>query len=82
VGFSGSALISQSGQTDFQYGPNVGVSPAENVWVSLGYNVAGFNDNDFEAAEFSRRGPYIKLRIKFDQHTAKGLLDRISPRGQ
>ena len=81
IGFAGSALISQNGQTDFQYGPNVGVSPAENVWISLGYNFEGFNDRDFEAAEFSRNGPYIKLRIKFDQHTARGLLDRISPRG-
>ncbi|MEM9670527.1 MAG: hypothetical protein AAF950_16525 [Pseudomonadota bacterium] len=82
VGFSGSALITQSGEQDFQYGPNIGVSPAENVWITLGYNFEGFNDRDFEAAEFSRKGPFIKFRIKFDQHTAKGLLRRISPQIQ
>lgn len=82
LGLSGSALISQSGQTDFQIGPSVGYSPVDNTWVSLGWNIEGFRDDDFEAAEFSRDGPFIKLRVKFDQHTASGLLDRISPRGR
>jgi len=82
LGLSGSALISQSGQTDYQIGPSVGFAPVDNTWISLGWNVKGFKDNDFEAAEFSRDGPFIKLRVKFDQHTARGLLDRISPRGR
>lgn len=82
IGLSGSALISQSGQTDYQIGPSLGVSPADNVWMSLGWNIEGFKDDDFEAAEFSRDGPFVKLRVKFDQHTAQGLLDQISPRGR
>jgi len=82
LGLSGSALISDSGQTDYQIGPSVGFSPVDNTWISLGWNVKGFRDNDFEAAEFSRDGPFIKLQVKFDQHTARGLLDRISPRGR
>ncbi|MEL7452160.1 MAG: hypothetical protein AAGJ50_02140, partial [Pseudomonadota bacterium] len=82
LGFSGSALISQNGQTDFQFGPTIGFSPADNVFVSLGWNIEGFNDRDFEAAEFSRDGPFVKLRVKFDQHTARGLLERIAPRGR
>ena len=82
LGFSGSALISGNGQTEYQIGPSVGYSPADNTWISLGWNVLGFNDNDFEAAEFSRDGPFIKLRVKFDQHTARDLLKRISPTGR
>lgn len=82
LGLSGSALISQNGQTDFQIGPSIGFAPVDNTWISLGWNIEGFKDNDFEAAEFSRDGPFIKLRVKFDQYIAKGLLDRISPRGQ
>ena len=82
LGFSGSALISQNGQTEWQIGPSVGYSPAQNTWISLGWNVLGFNDNDFEAAEFSRDGPFIKLRVKFDQNTAQDLLKRISPTGR
>lgn len=79
IGLSGSVLVSDSGQTDFQYGPSVGVTPAKNVWLSVGWNIEGFRDNDFEAAEFSRDGPFVKLRIKFDQDTAAGLLRRITP---
>jgi uncharacterized repeat protein (TIGR01451 family) len=79
LGLSGSALISQNGQTDFQIGPSVGYSPVDNTWISLGWNIEGFRDDDFEAAEFSRDGPFIKLRVKFDQNTASGLLDRILP---
>lgn len=79
LGLSGSALISQNGQTDFQIGPSVGYSPVDNTWISVGWNIEGFRDDDFEAAEFSRDGPFIKLRFKFDQNTASGLLDRILP---
>ena len=80
IGLSGSALISQNGQTDYQIGPSVGYSPVDNTWISLGWNIEGFSDDDFEAAEFTRDGPFIKLRVKFDQNTAREFLDRISLR--
>ena len=78
IGFQGSALYSHnSGAVDYSYGPSVGVSPAKNVWISAGWNFEGFSDEDFAAAEFTNEGPYIKLRVKFDQNTAKGLLNTI-----
>ncbi|MDZ7629462.1 MAG: hypothetical protein U5J99_13765 [Parvularculaceae bacterium] len=81
LGVHAEALYSwNSGAMQYSYGPSIGASPAKNVWLSLGWNFAGFNDEDFAAAEYSANGPYLKLRIKFDQHTAKGLLDAISPR--
>ncbi len=67
------------GTKSYSYGPSIGVAPVKNVWINAGYNVSGFKDDDFEAAEYSRKGAYIQLRVKFDQHTAKGLLRRISP---
>ena len=80
LGLRGQAMLqSGSDAVQYSYGPSIGVSPAKNVWISAGYNVAGFRDDDFEAAEYSRKGPYITLRFKFDQHTAEGLLRRISP---
>jgi hypothetical protein len=84
VGFHGEAIYAFNSETiDYAYGPMIGLTPTENVWFSFGWNFAGFVDEDFAAAEFSRAGPYLKLRIKFDQTTAKGLLDAISPeRGQ
>ena len=63
-------------------GPSIGVTPAKNVWMSVGYNVEGFSDEDFEAAEFSQKGFFVKLRIKFDQTTAGELLERISPKSK
>lgn len=84
IGAHAEALYSwNSGAMRYSYGPSIGASPAKNVWLSFGWNFDGFNDDDFAAAEYSATGPYLKLRIKFDQHTAKGLLDAISPeRGQ
>ncbi len=84
IGVHGEAIYSfNAGTLDYAYGPMVGITPADNVWLSFGWNFAGFVDEDFSAAEYSRAGPYLKLRVKFDQSTAKGLLDAISPeRGQ
>lgn len=80
LGLNGSVLYSSGSDTmSYAYGPSIGVSPVDNVWVSLGYNVAGYKDGDFSAAEYSQRGAYIKFRVKFDQKSARGLLDIISP---
>ncbi len=79
VGFRGSMLAGEDTGTAYSWGPSVGVSPVDNVWISAGYNVAGFKDDDFEAAEYTRKGVYLQMRIKFDQNTARGLLRRISP---
>jgi len=80
IGLRGSMLHSSSSNTmKYSYGPSIGVSPVKNVWLSAGYNVSGYKDEDFEAAEYSRKGVYLQMRLKFDQHTARGLLRRISP---
>jgi uncharacterized repeat protein (TIGR01451 family) len=65
----------------FSFGPSVGVSPGQNVWISAGYNVKGYRDRDFEDARYTRQGPYLTMRLKFDQQTigkaARGMgLDR------
>jgi len=80
VGVHGEALYSyNSGTLAYSFGPSLGFAPAKNFWLSLGWNIKGFVDEDFAAAEYSRQGPYLKLRIKFDETTARGLLDAISP---
>jgi hypothetical protein len=60
-----------SGTHQYSIGPSVGFSPIENSWISLGYNFAGFEDADFDAAKYAREGIYLKVRLKFDQHTLK-----------
>ena len=79
LGLRGSVLTSKDTGTAYSWGPSIGVSPVDNVWLSAGYNFQGFKDDDFEAAEYSREGAYLQLRVKFDQNTASGLLRRISP---
>ncbi len=45
------------------------------MWLSVGYNVDGFNDEDFIAAEYTAKGPYIKFRMKLDQQWAQRFLE-------
>ncbi len=61
-------------------GFDVGTTFAKNVWISVGYNFAGFRDDDFSASRHTAQGPYLKIRIKADQDTFKDLnLDSLRP---
>ena len=55
------------------FGLSVGLTPQTNTWVSLGYNFAGFDDNDFDEAGYSANGIYLKLRVKADQDSLSSL---------
>jgi hypothetical protein len=48
-------------------GPNIGIKPFDNGWISVGWNLVGFHDRDFEEARYTRSGPYVTMRLKFDQ---------------
>jgi hypothetical protein len=37
----------------------------------VGVNVAGYEDRDFTASGYQARGPYVRLRFKFDQQTVR-----------
>ncbi len=68
IGLQGFILDSLNlGNFKYSVGPSVGFSPLENFWISLGYNFAGFSDRDFDAAQYTQNGIYLKLRIKFDE---------------
>ena len=75
LGFQGSLYNSyNSDVSDYSYGVSVGYNMARNVWVSLGYNFDGFQDDDFSAAEYTAEGLFLKYRLKFDQNTADSIL--------
>ena len=63
----------ESGTRDYSVGADVGLNLATNMWISLGYNVTGFHDDDFAAAKYSAQGPYIRFTIKADQRTLKDI---------
>jgi uncharacterized repeat protein (TIGR01451 family) len=70
----------ESDVMDYSVGLDVGVSFTKNIWVSLGYNFAGFRDADFSASRHTAQGPYLQIRIKADQDIFKDLnLDSLRP---
>ena len=64
-----------STEHDTEYGPTPPGAQYEHtdIDVSIGYNFAGFRDDDFEASRYTAQGPYIKFRMKADQDTFKDL---------
>lgn len=48
-------------------GAEVGFLMMNNLWLSAGYNVLGFRDDDLAADEYTRRGAYLRMRFKFDE---------------
>ena len=50
----------------YAFGPRITLSPTADTTVTLGYNIAGFRDRDFEAARATRDGVFVSARIKFD----------------
>ncbi|MBC2777561.1 DUF11 domain-containing protein [Parasphingopyxis marina] len=74
IGASGSIREGNGGRAwTWSAGPNIGISPVENSWITVGYNFAGFEDRDFEEARYTRSGPYVTFRLRFDQQTFSDL---------
>jgi hypothetical protein len=76
IDFGGAFTIRQGvGGRSFAYsgGPSFGITPFENGWLSLGWNLVGFHDRDFAEARYTNSGPYVNMRIKFDQTSLQGL---------
>lgn len=74
LGVSGSIRHSvDANNFAFAVGPTIGVTPFANAWISVGYNILGFRDRDFEEARYTRDGFYIMMRLKFDQETTQDL---------
>ena len=49
------------------YGLSVGFAPVTNLWLGVGYNLAGFRDRDFTSANATAKGWYLYMRMKADQ---------------
>ncbi len=74
LGISGTLRQNPGGRAlSYSGGPTVGIAPAKNTHISVGYNVVGFHDRDFEASRYTRSGPFVTLRLKFDQDSLGAL---------
>jgi hypothetical protein len=61
-------LISPQGSArQYSMGLEVGYLVKENLWMSLGYNFAGFSNRDLTGTDYTNRGLFVRLRYKFDE---------------
>lgn len=76
VELGGAATIRRSladGTTSFAIGPQIGIVPADNAMVVIGYNLSGFRDRDFAGARGTTKGVFAMLRLKFDSQSLAAL---------
>lgn len=74
IGIAGTVRHGVGGRAiAYSGGPSIGLAPFENGLVTLGWNIAGFEDRDFEEARYTRSGPYVTMRFKFDQMSLREL---------
>lgn len=67
VGMAASTRLGTGAATvEYAIGPSIGLRPAKNTGIVIGYNLSGFEDRDFAAARATRRGIYASLRLKLD----------------
>jgi uncharacterized repeat protein (TIGR01451 family) len=62
---------------DYSYGLAFGFVPTKNVRLRIGYNIDGFNDNDFSALGYTAQGPYVAFDFKLDQENVKERLEQF-----
>jgi len=70
VGLAASGLFGEPGQSrQYGLGLEVGYLMTTNLWVSAGYNVLGYHDDELAGGESTRKGVYVRMRYKFDETT-------------
>lgn len=74
IGVAGTVRIgTDADNVAYSGGPVLTVSPMKNANISLGYNIVGFEDRDFEESRYTRSGAYLTFKLKFDQESLGGL---------
>jgi uncharacterized repeat protein (TIGR01451 family) len=75
IGLVTSALVGeQVNSRQYGVGLEVGYLVATNLWVSAGYNFFGYRDADLAGADYTARGPFVRMRYKFDETAIEGML--------
>jgi uncharacterized repeat protein (TIGR01451 family) len=73
LGAAGTVRIGANGKNiAYSGGPVLTVTPFKNANISLGYNIVGFEDRDFEESRYTRSGPFITFKLKLDQESLAG----------
>lgn len=68
ISVSASTLLGKGTQSKhYGLGLELGFMVMENLWVSGGYNVFGYRDDDLASGEYTNKGVFVRLRYKFDE---------------
>ncbi|MGB7740519.1 MAG: hypothetical protein WBM03_15530 [Steroidobacteraceae bacterium] len=57
----------QDGEGSHAFGLELGYQLMDNLWLSVGHNVTGFNDPALAGSDQLERGTYLRIRFKFDE---------------
>ncbi|MFO1246500.1 MAG: hypothetical protein U1E71_15145 [Ramlibacter sp.] len=73
LGLLAAVQLGQGGARQHAFGLEAGYLLAQNLWLSAGFNAAGFHgDRDLTGYEYTRSGVYVRLRFKFDETLLSG----------
>jgi hypothetical protein len=72
IGALTSAMWGGEGGRRSALGGEVGFQLQRDLWFSAGYNVTGFADRDLVSSNFTTRGMFVRLRVKFDESAIPG----------
>ena len=61
---------------DTSLGFDVSFTVAQNMLMHAGYNLTGFEDEDFSRARYTSQGPYVRFSMKLDQASLREILRR------
>jgi uncharacterized repeat protein (TIGR01451 family) len=68
VSVAASTLLGKGTQSKhYGLGLELGFMVMENLWVSGGYNIFGYRDDDLTSGEYTNKGVFVRLRYKFDE---------------
>jgi uncharacterized repeat protein (TIGR01451 family) len=67
IGALASVMWGGEGGRRSAVGGEVGFQLRGNLWLSAGYNFTGFTDRDLVSSNFTTRGMFVRLRMKFDE---------------
>jgi len=68
ISVSASTLLGKGTQSKhYGLGLELGFMVMENLWVSGGYNIFGYRDDDLASGEYTNKGVFVRLRYKFDE---------------
>ncbi|CAA6807172.1 MAG: Unknown protein [uncultured Sulfurovum sp.] len=79
LGIQGSWLYAQSANNmDYGFGVYSGHNLFDNMVLTLGYNLKGFEDKDFSLQTYRVEGAYFRFNMKFDQESLKDTVRLMS----